>query len=52
MRYLRLSGEGCYLETLKKENVDLYRHFSFELMEHTSAKSGNLTLYAMKTKKS
>ena len=44
---LDASGEGCYLETLKAENVDLYKHFSFQLKESTPIHSGNLTLYAM-----
>lgn len=45
--YLDASGEGCYLETLKETNVDLYKHFNFSLKERTSIKSGNLTLFAM-----
>ena len=47
LRYLDASGEGCYLETLKETNVDLYKHFNFSLKERTSIKSGNLTLFAM-----
>lgn len=47
LNYLDMSGEECYLETLKAENVDLYRHFSFELKEQRPLKSGNLTIYAM-----
>ena len=47
LNYLESSGEDCYLETVKAENVDLYKHFSFELKEQTPFKSGNLTIYAM-----
>ena len=47
LRYLDASGEGCYLETLKPQNVDLYSHFSFQLKEQVSIQSGNLTLFAM-----
>ena len=47
LKYLDASGEDCYLETLKAENVDLYRHFSFQLKEQTPLSSGNLTMYAM-----
>ncbi|MBQ5594898.1 MAG: GNAT family N-acetyltransferase [Alistipes sp.] len=47
LRYLDASGEGCYLETLKAGNVDLYKHFSFDLKEQVALKSGGLTLYAM-----
>ena len=34
LSHLDATGEGCYLETLKAENVGLYEHFSFELKEH------------------
>ena len=47
LRYLDASGDGCYLETLKAGNVDLYKHFSFELKEQTTIKLGGLTLFAM-----
>ena len=47
LQYLNASGEGCYLETLKDGNVDLYRHFSFELVEQMPLGYGGLTLYAM-----
>ena len=47
LQYLDNSGEGCYLETFKEENVELYSHFSFELMEKTHVNMGGLTLYAM-----
>ena len=47
LRYLDASGEGCYLETLKPENVELYKRFSFQLNEQATIKSDNLTLFAM-----
>lgn len=47
LRYLDASGEGCYLETLKATNVDLYRHFQFELKEEMNLKLGDLTVFAM-----
>lgn len=47
LNYLDTSGEGCYLETLKAKNVDLYKHFSFQLKESTNIKLGGLSLYAM-----
>ena len=47
LRYLDASGEGCYLETLKTKNVDLYKHFAFELIEQKPLEQGKLTLYAM-----
>ena len=47
LSYLCVSGEGCYLETLKATNVDLYEHFSFQLKETTALRFGNLKLYAL-----
>ena len=47
LSYLCVSGEGCYLETLKATNVDLYEHFSFQLKETTALRFGNLRLYAL-----
>ena len=47
LNYLDASGEGCYLETLKATNVDLYEHFSFQLKETTAIQFGNLRLYAL-----
>lgn len=47
LSHLDATGEGCYLETLKAENVGLYEHFSFELKEQIPIQLGNLMLYAM-----
>ena len=48
LRYLDEVGEGCYLETLKATNVELYKRFSFTLTEQTTLKTGNLPLFAMR----
>ena len=45
LKYLDATGEGCYLETLKAENVDLYKHFSFQLKEQ--CRYENLPVFAM-----
>lgn len=50
LRYLDASGEGCYLETLKATNVDLYKRFSYELKEQKALRSSKLVLYAMHRK--
>ena len=47
LHYLDATGQGCYLETLKPENVGMYEHFSFRLQDEIKIKTGNLTLYAM-----
>lgn len=52
LRYLDATGQGCYLETLKPENVEFYERFSFSLKEQKPIKSGNLTLFAMHRSKS
>ena len=52
LHYLDATGQGCYLETLKPENVGFYEHFSFRLKEEVYIKSGNLTLFAMYRPKS
>ena len=46
----RLYGDSGYLlafATPKEGNVDLYRHFSFELIEQMPLGYGGLTMYAM-----
>ena len=50
LSYLDMSREGCYLETLKAKNVDLYKHFSYDLKQQALLKSCNLMLYAMHRK--
>ena len=49
LHYLDATGQGCYLETVKPENVRLYEHFSFRLKEEIKIKQGNLTLFAIIT---
>ena len=51
LQYLDMLGEGCYLETLKPTNVDLYKHFSFELKEQVTFSSSGLTIFAMHRQK-
>ena len=50
LQYLDYTSQECYLETLKEENVGLYSHFSFELLEQKPLGYGGLTLYAMSRK--
>ena len=52
LRYLDTTGQGCYVETLKPENVGLYEHFSFCLKEQTVIRPCNLTMFAMHRPKS
>ncbi len=52
LHYLDATGLGCYLETLKPENVGMYEHFSFQLKEEVAIRSGNLTMFAMYRPKS
>lgn len=47
LRYLDASGQGCYLETLKPENVSFYERFGFELREQAMVPYSNLPLFAM-----
>lgn len=47
LNYLKAKGEGCYLETLKASNVELYSKFSFQLKEELHLEKGNLTMYSM-----
>ena len=47
LHYLDATGQGCYLETLKPGNVELYERFSFRLMEQKTVRLGNLTMFAM-----
>lgn len=47
LRYLDAFGQGCYIETLKPENVGFYEHFGFELREQTIAPCSNLPMFSM-----
>lgn len=46
-RYLDASGQGCYIETLKKDNVAFYECFDFELREQTIMPKSKLQVFAM-----
>jgi ribosomal protein S18 acetylase RimI-like enzyme len=45
----RIEEEGlpCYLETLEKQNVQLYEHFGFKVVEESKVPGTNLTNWAM-----
>ncbi|MBA7473908.1 hypothetical protein ES707_09255 [subsurface metagenome] len=40
-------GLPCYLETLDEQNVQLYEHFGFKVIEESNVPSTNLTNWAM-----
>ena len=46
---LRIDKEGlpCYLETLEEQNVRLYEHFGFKVIEESNVPNTNLTNWAM-----
>ena len=37
----------CYLETLEEQNVGLYEHFGFKVIEESKVPNTNLTNWAM-----
>ena len=39
--------QDLYLETHKKENISLYEHYGFELLEETPIPKSNVVQYAM-----
>lgn len=45
--YLDRIGQDCYLETHKKENVKLYEHLGFELLEETTIPKTDIVQYSM-----
>ena len=47
LNYFDQGNQACYLETLKKENVSLYEHYGFKLMEEVKVPGTDMTLYAM-----
>ena len=51
LNYFDQGNQACYLETLKKENVSLYEHYGFKLMEEVKVPGTAMTLYAMLRKK-
>ena len=48
LKLLDKQNKGCYLETNKKENVSLYEHFGFKLMEEGMVPKSNVKHYAMR----
>lgn len=45
--YFDIEKQSCYLETLKKENVELYKHYGFKLLEEVKVPETDMILYAM-----
>lgn len=45
--YLDSVNQDCYLETLVPINVEIYKHYGFELMETVKVPDSDLVLYAM-----
>lgn len=45
--YLDRIGQDCYLETHKKENVKLYEHLGFELLEESTIPKTDIVQYSM-----
>ncbi len=45
--YLDRVGQDCYLETHKESNVELYKHFNFELLETSNIPKTDIKHYAM-----
>jgi ribosomal protein S18 acetylase RimI-like enzyme len=43
---LRMEGLPCYVDTLDEQNVDLYKHFGFELLERSAIPGTNLHCWA------
>ncbi len=41
------AGLPCYLETLEEQNVGLYEHFGFAVIEESAIPETNLTNWAM-----
>jgi len=47
LKYFDNENQSCYLETLKEENVELYQHYGFKLVEKVEVPGTDMTLYAM-----
>lgn len=45
--YFDRTGQDCYLETHKEENIELYKHFDFELLETSNIPKTNVKHYSM-----
>jgi len=46
-KYFDENKKDCYLETLTAENVKIYQHYGFDLVETDTVPNTNLTMYAM-----
>lgn len=46
-KYFDRIGQDCYLETHSKKNVNLYKHFDFELLETSVIPKTNVKQYSM-----
>ena len=51
LKNLNEKNLSCYLETVKSENVDIYKHFGFVLKEARIIPEINITTYSMLWKK-
>lgn len=47
LNYFDNEKQSCYLETLKAENISIYQHYGFKLMEEVKVPGTDMTLYAM-----
>lgn len=47
LAYFDRTKQDCYLETMKENNVSLYEHYGFELVETTTIPKTDITMYAM-----
>jgi hypothetical protein len=47
--FARMDKEGlpCYLETLDEQNIQLYEHFGFKVVEKATIPKTSLTSWAM-----
>ena len=45
--YLDRIKQDCYLETHKEENVDIYKHYGFELLEISKMPDTDIVQYSM-----
>ena len=46
-KYLDRIGQDCYLETHKEENVKIYEHYGFELLETSKIPKTEIVQYSM-----
>lgn len=46
-QYLDRIGQDCYLETHKEENIKIYEHYGFELLETSKIPKTDIVQYSM-----